>query len=136
MSCRNCEMGGHPEWCSKMCRAEAGLPPEAPIASTDADAGWYRRQRDDALALAHERGEKIAEVMKTKNEALSAAGRLAKTVARMRAVLASIEHVEVPTFHANTKAKRCPVCWCSPKDTGGDGHDRQCALMLALEATP
>jgi hypothetical protein len=27
---------------------------------------------------------------------------------------------------------RCPFCWCSSKERGGDGHDDECVLDLAL----
>jgi len=54
--------------------------------------------------------------------------------AHLRACLKRVEWVQIPTVPMLVRSRRCPVCWCSPKEIGGDGHrSKDCWLAKELE---
>lgn len=64
----------------------------------------------------------------------SAVERAEKAESQRDALLSELSDLEyriIPRDLADGKP-RCPRCWCSPKDAGGDGHDAECALAMAL----
>lgn len=53
--------------------------------------------------------------------------------AMLRAALEAVEWVHRPVGLVHEHRSRCPSCWCSKKEEGGDGHDDACVVALALK---
>jgi len=55
-------------------------------------------------------------------------------IERLREGLKRLEWIDLFPASVNMARKeRCPVCLCSKKETGGDGHDTDCWLAALLE---
>jgi hypothetical protein len=61
-------------------------------------------------------------------------GWLITEVERLRELLKSLEYIDLsPIQGVIPNKRRCPICWCTPKEDGGDGHSYDCKLAAMPE---